>query len=290
LGAGFLLAELTGCSSSSKSSAPAISTPTTVAIPPTTTKPNVIRKPGSRPNPTLPEGTDTIPQIEHIVGLQMENHSCDDHFGMLGRGDGYKLDASGKPVDANPDGKGGFVKAFHMPSTCQLHGVPGQDWIRSHTSWNNGRNDGFVRASTPVAMGYWTEDDIPFYYGLAKAFPICDRFFCSVLAQTYPNRRFMLAGTAAGIVSTASSGLTVSPPPNGSIMDRLHAHNISWKDYYSDLPGVAVMLEDASKYQNTGNIVKVDEFYKDAAAGSLPSVSFVDPNFDHGSEENDADI
>ncbi len=58
--------------------------------------------PGSRPNPTLPEGTDTMPKIEHIVVVMMENHSFDDRFGMLGRGDGFKLDSSGRPLDANP--------------------------------------------------------------------------------------------------------------------------------------------------------------------------------------------
>jgi len=33
---------------------------------------------------------------------------------------------------------------------------------------------------------------------LGKTFPLADRWFGSVLAQTYPNRRFLKAGTAAG--------------------------------------------------------------------------------------------
>ena len=283
LGAGLALAEIAGCSSSSssKSSTTTPGAPATTTAPGTVTtvKPAVIRKPGSRPNPTLPEGTDMLPKIEHIVVLQMENHSFDDHFGMLGRGDGFKLDSSGAPLDANPDPRGGYVRAFHMPSTCQLSSVPGQDWFRSHTSWNNGRNDGFVRASTAVAMGYWDDTDIPFYYSLAKSFPVCDRFFCSVLAQTYPNRRFLLAGTAAGIVSTSGAALSAPAPPNGTIMDRLHAHDIPWKNYYSDLPGTAVITETLAKYPK--NIVKVDQFFADAKAGTLPAVSWVDPNFDH---------
>jgi phospholipase C len=290
LGAGVVAAELAGCSSSSKSTAPPAGGTSVPSTTPTTApKPAVIRKPGSRPNPTLPEGTDTIPQIEHIIIVQMENHSYDDHFGMLGRGDGYRLDSSGTPVDANPDGTGKYVKAFHMPSTCQLQGLPGQDWVRSHTSWNNGRNDGFVKASTAVAMGYWDESDIPFYYALAKTFPVCDRFFCSVLAQTYPNRRFMLAGTAAGIVSTSINALQpATQPPNGSIFDRLQAHKIPWKNYFTDLPGTAVIPSTLAKYEK--NLVKIDQFYADAAAGKLPAVSYVDPNFDHDSEENDGDI
>ena len=62
-----------------------------------------------------------MPQIEHIVVLMMENHSYDDHFGMLKRGDGFKLGANGLPLDANLSTEPGkLVKAFHMPSTCQL--------------------------------------------------------------------------------------------------------------------------------------------------------------------------
>ena len=92
----------------------------------------------------------------------MENHSYDNHFGMLKRGDGFKLGSDGLPLDANLYTDGKLLKAFHMPSTCQLDAQPGQDWNASHTSFNNGRNDGFVEArSGPVAMGYWDEHRHP---------------------------------------------------------------------------------------------------------------------------------
>src|SRR5258708_183475 len=216
-GAGVAIAELTGCSSSSRTTGP----PTATTVSPSqSTIPKVLRKPGSRPNPTLPEGTDTLPKIEHIVIVMMENHSFDARFGMLGRGDGFKLDANGKPLDANPLPDGRFLRSFHMPSTCQLDHVPGQNWVASHTSFDNGRNDGFVKASGPVAMGYWDETDIPFYYGLARAFPLCDRFFCSTLAQTYPHRRFLIAGTASGVVGTDISNIGKFVPATGTILDR----------------------------------------------------------------------
>jgi phospholipase C len=236
----------------------------------------------------LPVGTDTIPKIEHIVIVMMENHSFDDHFGMLGRGDGFKLDAQGRPLDANPMADGRLLRAFHMPSKCQLHAEPGQNWVASHTSYNNGKNDGFVRASGPVAMGYWDRADLPFYYGLASTFPLCDRYFCSVLAQTYPNRRFLIAGTASGVVTTQFSEIGKFAPANGTILDRLHAHDISWRDYFSDVPAVGVILKNATTYPK--NLASIDQFYKDAKAGTLPAVSFVDPNFDHESEENADDI
>jgi phospholipase C len=274
---------LAACSSGSSKSSPSSSVPRSTS----TTSPR-IRKPGSLPNPSLPEGTDTLPQIEHIVVLMMENHSYDDHFGMLRRGDGFKLGSDGLPVDANPDTDGKLVKAFHMPSTCQVSAHPGQDWNKSHKAFNKGRLDGFVDASGAVAMGYWDETDLPFYYGLGQTFPVADRYFCSVLAQTYPNRRFLVAGTAAGIVSTSTDALVAPAPPNGTIFDRLEAHGISWLNYYTDLPGVAVIPSVVTKKPN--GIVKSSQFLTDAAAGKLPAFCIVDPNFSIQSEENPQDV
>jgi len=72
----------------------------------------------------------------------------------------------------------------------------------SHISFDNGTNMGFVAACGPAAMGYWDGSDLPFYYSLASQFPIGDRYFCSVMGPTYPNRRFLIAATALGDVTT----------------------------------------------------------------------------------------
>lgn len=54
------------------------------------------RESGSLPYPHLAPGTDTIPQVEHIVVLMMENHSFDNKLGMLRRPglDGFTLGAN----------------------------------------------------------------------------------------------------------------------------------------------------------------------------------------------------
>jgi len=247
-----------------------------------------IRQPGSLPDPTLPEGTDTLPQIEHIIILMMENHSFDNYLGLLDPSVGLPL-SNGVPLAANPDGQGNLIHAFHMPSACQLNAHPGQDWNASHISYDDGRNDGFVLASGPVAMGYWTGDDIPFYYGLARTFPLASRWFCSTLCQTYPNRRFLMAGTAAGIIDTSTASLAAPAPPNGNIFDRLDRLGLAWRNYYSDVPSVFILSKYAQ--QHFSNIVPVAQFFKDAAAGTLPPVSLVDPSFNGGgSEENPDDI
>jgi len=124
------------------------------------------------PSPEQPAGTDLLPLIEHIVVLMKENHTFDNYFGMLGRGDGFTLDADGRPVNSNPDAAGRPVTVHHLTSPWQpWHGLD-QHWNASHLQWNHGTNDGFVRTTnSPLPMGYWTADDLPFYYGLARTFP-----------------------------------------------------------------------------------------------------------------------
>ncbi|HUY85896.1 MAG TPA: alkaline phosphatase family protein, partial [Acidimicrobiales bacterium] len=235
--------------------------------------------PGSRPFPNVPAGEDMIPQIDHIVVLMMENHSFDDHLGMLGRGDGLTLGPDKLPINYNPNPKGGFIRSFRMPSTFmpQSDGVT-QSWTASHKSWDNGTNAGFVAACSPVAMGYWTGEDIPFYYGLAGTFPIGDRYFCSVMAQTYPNRRFLIAATALGNIDTDLSGVAFTGFPNGSIFDTLDSYQISWKDYAYDLPTCALDFPVFQRAQKNGQISTIEQFVVDCSRGTLPSFCIVDPS------------
>ena len=250
-----------------------------------------LRQPGSLPYPHLAEGTDTIPQIKHIVVLMMENHSYDNRLGMLRRfdADGFRLGFDGQPLATNPYGNGDIQHAFHMPTTCQLSGFPGQDWVDSHTQFDNGRNDGFVESgSGPVSMGYWDHADQPFYYSLARIFPIADRYFCSVLGQTFPNRRYLISATSLGMINDTLPNLT-DYPPNGTIFDKLDAGGVSWKDYFSTLPTTELYPELFIKNNGT-KVVPIADFFSDAAAGTLPGYSLVEPNYDTQSEEDPQNI
>src|ERR1700684_1925047 len=102
---------------------------------------------GARPFPSLPVGHESLPQVEHLIYFMMENHSFDNYFGMLGRGDGFTLDANGHPLNSQPTWKGGSVRAYPAPSPCTADYNIGQDWIRSHLAWDHGRLDGFLAES-----------------------------------------------------------------------------------------------------------------------------------------------
>ena len=80
-------------------------------------------------------------------------------------------------------------------------------------------------------MGYWTERDLPFYYGLARTFPLADHWFSSCLGPTFPNRRFLIAGTAHGLIDDSPCNL-LDYPAAGTVFDLLTEHGISWANYH----------------------------------------------------------
>jgi phospholipase C len=293
-------------------------------------------EPGSRPRPDQPAGTDLLPQIKHIVVLMMENHSYDNYLGTLaGRGDGLAPGPDGAPAAANPRQDGTPVRAHHFGSTVQVKRVPTQSWNVSHLQFGQGRNNGFVSsieqfvpgADPAVPMGYWTEQDLPFYHGLARTFPLADRWFCSCLGPTFPNRRFMIAGTANGLIDDLPWDL-VDYPAAGTVFDLLTRHDISWFNYHNVRPVQRVVtrllgargLTLARRLASLGRLFPTlvhavrgnksftadlyplglagvvrhlrttRQFFADVDAGTLPGFCIVDPDYGDFSEENPQDI
>ena len=231
--------------------------------------PDLLREPG--------EPSDALP-FDHLVILMMENHSFDCYFGMLPRqgqphADGFKFGRDGVPTNRNPLDDG-YVLPYRATSECQ--GSVTQNWNSTHEQIDGGRMDGFAATSTQ-SMVYWTESDLPFYYSLAKTFTLANRWFCSAPCQTYPNRRFLMAGTAYGNIATDNASLQDPPPPNGTIFDQLSANGISWRNYFTDLPSTGIIPSIIEKHP-TG-LAPISSFFADCAAGTLPAVSLVDPEY-----------
>jgi phospholipase C len=241
-----------------------------------------MRTPDSLPDPSRPAGTATaLLPFDHLVVVMMENHSFDNLLGALAHSgqphaQGLRFDAAGAALNSNP-GAQGRVRSFPFTSTAQGPNVS-QSWNSTHEQIDGGRMDGFVRSvGAPQPMGYWTADVLPFAYSLASTFTLANRWFCSAPCQTYPNRRFLMAGTAYGNIATDNESLRDPPPPNGTIFDRLQAYGVEWRNYFTDLPQTAIIPSIVEKYP--ANVVPIARFFADCASGSLPAVSFVDPEF-----------
>ncbi len=245
-------------------------------------------QPGDRPDPRRPEGTDLLPGIEHIIVYMQENHSYDSYFGMLPRGDGYIV-GRGVARNSNRNVDGSVVPVFHAPDTCQLGPGVSQSWDATHAQIDHGRMDGFLVDGNTNAMRYWDGSDLPFYWSLASTFPLCDRWFASAPAQTYPNRRFLQAGTAQDLIATDTAKvLTMPHPAGGTIWEKLNAHGISWRDYAWDLPDIALFPKVYAA--NTDKVRTFPQFLADCRSGALPDVSIVSPGVTAYSEENPNDL
>ncbi len=200
-----------------------------------------LRKPNSLPYPHLPAGTDTIPQIQHVVVLMMENHSYDNRLGMLNRhgADGFRLGRDGLPTATNPYANGDLQHAFRMPTTCQLNGEPAQDWLNSHIQFDHGRNDGFVESRQRPGLDGLLAAGRPAVLQLAGT-GLPDRRPLLLLAarpDRIPNRRYLMSATSLGHVDDTMPNES-DYPANGTIFDKLRRAGLTWRDYYTTLPTV----------------------------------------------------
>ena len=239
-----------------------------------------MREPDSLPDNGRPAGSpDASMPFDHVVVVMMENHSFDNILGALRRvgqreADGLSFDEAGAATNENP-GPHGPVRSFPFPSTAQGSRVS-QTWNATHEQIDSGRMDGFVRSvGSEQPMGYYPPEVIPFAYSLASTFTVANRWFSSAPCQTIPNRRFLLAGTAYGAIATDVPTLFDGSPPNGTIFDRLDAHDITWRNYFTDVPGTVAIPQVVERHFT--HLRPLGSFFEDCAVGQLPAVSFVDP-------------
>ena len=212
--------------------------------------------------------------IDHFVLVMMENRSFDHYFGWLGD----VADATQNATYVDPQGKRvatTHASALEAPYQGCGHPDPGH-------GWNSGRaqlKGGFLAEGAEndiFALSYYNEGDCGFIHPAGKAFTLYDRFFCSALTSTWPNRYYKWSAQAGGRKNH-------SPPVESlgnqweTIFDRALASGLSARYYNSDLPFSAVWGPRAVPWTN-----KLERFYVDCAAGTLPNISIVDPPFRDG--------
>ncbi len=214
--------------------------------------------------------------IDTFVVLMMENRSFDHYLGWLPGADGRQAglsftDAQGKQHSTHrltPDWQGcGFKDPDHS-------------WDGGRAQVNGGRMDGFLAKGSDndeFALGYYQEGDLGFIQSAAKAFTTFDHFHCSLLGSTLPNREYMHAAQSYAQKDNSlppQAGYPTGFPDETTIFSALSRAGVSNRYFYNDVPITA--LWGPSAVSRTG---KVEEYYALCAAGKLPSVSYVDPNF-----------
>jgi phospholipase C len=221
----------------------------------------------------LDDATRAAIPIKNVIVMMKENRSFDHLLGQL-----HAMVPAVEPIPSsftNPGVDGGVVAPFHQSSTCIGHD-PDHQWAAMHEQVNGGAMDGFVKsaaASTGTdgtfAMSYYGPGDLPFYYFLASTYPLDDRHFAAARSGTFPDRNFLLLGTADGVQSTGS-GYPLATTP--TIFDALDTAGVTW-GVYSDGSFLSGSLDWATGHAGTGSFADALSHLDD---GTLPQVAFID--------------
>lgn len=211
----------------------------------------------------------TIEDVSHVIVLMQENRSFDHYYGSLRGVRGFSdphpiLLPGGKSVWHQPatkasGGKTPFVTPFHL-DTRRAGGmvVPSLDhsWKENHDLWKH--HDAWIKRKTAMTMGYFTREDLPFYYALADAFTICDAYHCSIFGPTNPNRLFLMTGTSG--LSAGSNGMQVVRNPEGDTNDGADPDKdtpsfkaFRWTSYAERLEDAGIDWRIYQEYDNFGD-------------------------------------
>jgi phospholipase C len=257
--------------------------------------------------------------IKHIFFMLQENRSFDMYFGQLGAYRGPRLAQFGITDTQTIDGfnptvtltnshTGAKVQPFHEATQCTENLSPSWDESHHDTTLTGGDGawattttytssdfgmSGFLDTTTSVpsqhdpngtrALGYYNEQDLPYYYDLATFFPTSDTWHSPILANTVPNRMYLMAATSFGHQYPDASGHPLYAAP--TIFRTMNTANVSWLYYYKD----GVFLANFQDFQDPNIQSKVfpDTDLMNRLAGScsgspcdpdqaLPQVIFIE--------------
>ena len=255
-------------------------------------------------------GSDGPTGITTYVFMMMENRTYDHVLGAralegLG-GDGLRAGLTQPDLQGNP------VPLFVPDNDARLcvPADPPHGWDASHAQWNGGAMDGFLREhqldhgnnlAEIDAIQYLTRREMPVSWALADAYTTCDRWFASVMGPTLPNRAYWHTATSLGLKSNGEILDLLTSGDNGvpvrSIYNELQDHGIDWRFYFGNLsvgtffgrpgPNQVDIGTQAEIEAGTGKCRRYGDpltatgahFFKDAAAGTLPPVVYIDPAF-----------
>ena len=232
--------------------------------------------------------------IEHVVVLMLENRSFDCMLGKL-----YPSDASFAGLTGNEKNLWNSHPVLVWPSGCDTLDStsacipdpdPGELFVDMNTQLFGNEEasgpatmGGFVQnymSQVPMpgdcgaVMHYFTDTQVPMISQLARSFGVSDQWYASAPCQTWPNRFFAHTGTCLGFVNNDDFHIPFDAP---SIFRRLSDCGKSWRVYFHDVPQ-SILLRDVWS-EAVFHYRFFSTFLSDAKNGTLPSYSFIEPQY-----------
>ncbi len=226
--------------------------------------------------------------FDHVVVLMMENRSFDHLLGWLPGADGKQAGLE------YPDLNGKLHPTWDLGTdyqSCNFLG-PAHQWEDGVQQLNHGKGDGFLFTQVEEGLttphdrwpvGYFTEATLPILGTLARQYTTFDHYFGALNAGTWPNRLYLHAAATdvdiTGII--LADGVAVPGSKiQTAIWDRIKDAGLTGGYYSYGEPMTAVF--DSKKYNDISH--PVDDFFAAAKAGTLPNLTFVEPDYTEASE------
>ncbi len=247
--------------------------------------------------------------IKHIVIFVKENRTFDNYFGTYPGANGATTatDSTGKVVplkhqaDSIPDISHSSESGYMAYDNGKMDKF---DLIASNK--NKGATD-----NNSLSQLY--QADIPNYWQYAQNYVLGDAMFSSLMGPSFPNHLYTVAGQSGGAINNPRTDKNVGTLSNATkgwgcdiqhqevqvkdktgtvqlqeacfdfqtLADELDAKNLSWR-YYAPPTGTSGYIWsafDAIKHIRNGPdwkfVVPTEQFMTDAAAGNLPTVSWI---------------
>jgi phospholipase C len=255
------------------------------------------------PPPSSPTLDQFRSKIQHIVFLIKENRSFDNYFGTFPGAEG---------ATSGPISTGELITLKRSPD--KMPRDLGHEWEDAHRAMNGGRMDRFdlVRDGNLnndfLSMSQFVAAQVPNYWSYAEHFALADHMFSSLAGPSLPNHLYTVAAQSAGAISNADTpkwGCDAAPQTRVNVVgaggqvtgvfpcfdiptvaDRLESGGVSWR-YYAPSENqhgyIWSALDAINHIRNgplwTARVMPFEQFAHDASAGSLPSVSWLVPDF-----------
>lgn len=153
-------------------------------------------------------------------------------------------------------------------------------WYKHHSPPTSGLEivSKFPGTEPKDIMGMYTPEMLPVLSGLAKAYAVCDHYYCSVPSETLPNRAFMHMATSEGHLYDE-----IKSYGSKSIFTNLSDNNHTWGIFADGLktPYTYTFCQDVSdnplpKGCQYGDFI---QFEKALTNGTLPDYTFLEPEW-----------
>ncbi len=176
--------------------------------------------------------------IHRVVIIVKENHTFDNYFGRFPGADGDTI----------------LALASDPPSADHPH---------DHASW--------LKRATGATREQYAEANIRHYWAYARQYTLCDKYFTEVAGPSTPNHLMLVAADSPIINNPHYRDPVNMQPPFDlpSFPTNLDAAGYTWRNYGG------YMFPMITALRKSPNNVQPAQFATDAAAGRLPTVSWV---------------